>query len=64
MSKTDWLADVRAKLPGSYKRIEDIERDRRLKDADRIYLLEGWPAHDDFERGRVAATMQKIRERM
>lgn len=64
MSKTDWLARVKAGLPGSYKRFQDIERDRRLNDSERLDLLEAWPCGDDFERAQLAAAMQAIRERI
>lgn len=64
MSKRTLIARLKERLPGSYKRFEDIERDRRLSDADRLELLEAWPAFDDHERGRVQMHMQEIRERM
>lgn len=64
MSKPDLIARLKEHLRGSYKRFEDIERDRRLNDADRLELLAAWPAIDDHERGRVQMHMQSIRERM
>jgi hypothetical protein len=64
MSKRDWIERIKASLPAGYKRFEDIERDRRLKDPERLELLEAWPAKDDFERGRLATAMLAIRERI
>lgn len=64
MTKADWLAKVKAGLPGSYKRFQDIERDRRFTDAERLEVLAAWPAVGDFEKAQLAATMQAIRERI
>lgn len=60
MTKRDWIERVKADPFLTYRRFEDIERDRRLKDVERIELLRAWPAADDFERGRVAKAIQAI----
>lgn len=64
MTKRDLVERLKERLPAFYKRFEDIERDRRLNDADRLELLAAWPAFDDHERGRVQMHMQSIRERI
>jgi len=64
VSKRDLVARIKERLPAGYKRFEDIERDRRLNDEDRLELLAAWPAADDHERGRVQMHMQSISERM
>lgn len=62
MKRADFIARIKAGLPGSYKRFEDVLRDRRLNVADRIDVLGAWPAHDDFERANLARAVQALRE--
>lgn len=60
-----WMAALLERGPASiYKRHNDILRDRRLNDEDRIRLLDAWPSADDFERGEVARAKQEVMARI
>jgi hypothetical protein len=54
---TRCLEDPRVVFP---RRVNDIMRDRRLTDAERLVLLAHWPSRDDYERGEVATLRERL----